>query len=94
MENLSSCTVIQDYTVIGDIRVGLSNFWIGAWFPFDAFQFNKYTYLGKWHMKKVNVMQQSMMKSALSRLVLWVGGAAFAWVLMDTPGPVAPLFKK
>ena len=31
-------------------------------------------HLGKWQMKNVKVMQQSMMKRALSLLVLWDGG--------------------
>ena len=25
---------------LGIFRLGLSNFWIGTWFPFDVFQFN------------------------------------------------------
>ena len=31
---------------LGIFWLGLSNFWIGAWFPFDAFQFSKKLYIG------------------------------------------------
>ena len=59
-------TEVKKFFDLGIFRLGLSNFWIGTWFPFDVFQFITYVmaeFFTAWHSHKTKHFWNNLMKT-------------------------------